>query len=287
MKKKYFDNWKFEQALSCINDNPLKAKLMYKEYIEKYPKDYCAYSFLASALITLGEFDEAGKVLLVVKKLIDKDKHFNSDYTKMMLFENSFYFNKVRLLSYQENYNELYKLCINQLKNLEYIEDISFYCQSKLGKLNTENRVANSYLFRQIIKYDEKDFLYHMKKHLTDCNFSTDLPNQSIFTSKFPLEEVIKEIKKYMPSQKCLYSGFFDNIYIFKFDNCGKDNNKVTNYFKVVCFHNTNDIITMYPSNDCKNLPYIDLNYIVPEDMEFKVKKLNQIDKFNQKYKRN
>ena len=43
----------------------------------------------------------------------------------------------------------------------------------------------------------------------------------------------------------------------------------------------------MYPSLNCENLPYIDLNYLKQNINEenTKVKKISQIDKFNQRYK--
>ena len=42
----------------------------------------------------------------------------------------------------------------------------------------------------------------------------------------------------------------------------------------------------MYPADDCENLPYTDLNYLNEEITNPKVKRLSQIDKFNQRYKR-
>ena len=82
-----------------------------------------------------------------------------------------------------------------------------------------------------------------------------------------------------------LYSGFFTSVYVFKYDNCGYDTEQAVNYFKVVCFNNSKNFITMCPSADCENLPYTDLNYL--KDKKINIKRLSQVDKFNQKYKKN
>ena len=105
-----------------------------------------------------------------------------------------------------------------------------------------------------------------------------------MFVSGFEIDRVLEEIKKYIPSDKRIYSGFYQDTYVFKYDFSGKDNNKATDYFKVICFHNTSDIITICPSLYCENLPYVDLNYMEKEKP--KQKTLSQIDKFNQRYRR-
>ena len=73
-------------------------------------------------------------------------------------------------------------------------------------------------------------------------------------------------------------------MYVFKYDNCGKHDNKIANYFKIICFHNTQDYITMFPCSNCENLPYVDLNYLVNSNDIPKVKTLSQIEKFNKRY---
>ena len=92
-------------------------------------------------------------------------------------------------------------------------------------------------------------------------------------------------MKKYIPSDKKLYWGFYDNIYYFKYDGCGRDNTKLVNYIKVVCLDDTNNIITICPVVGSDNMPHIDLNYIKKEE-PVKVKVKSQIDKFNQRYNR-
>ena len=78
--------------------------------------------------------------------------------------------------------------------------------------------------------------------------------------------------------------GLYDDMYVFKYDSCGKDNYKIVNYFKVICFEGTSQIITMYPASDCEKLPYIDLNYMKTKEDTPKIKVLTQREKFNTRY---
>jgi hypothetical protein len=84
-----------------------------------------------------------------------------------------------------------------------------------------------------------------------------------------------------------MYSGIFKNFYIFKYDYCGmlSDGKTKTDYFKVITLQHSNEILTMYPvSNDFKT-PFIDITPIQEEDCSNKlVKRMSQIDKFNQRY---
>lgn len=285
----YFDKWEFERAISCMNSDPEEAKLRFEEYLKKYPKDYLAYTYYATALIVSGDFDSAQKILDFIEEDYKENEIFSNSLNKVEFLQKDIICNRIKLLSYQEKFDELYKL---YLQHYEILKDSDlkptiFYCKKKLGLLDPDKRDTNAYLFRQIVNYKESDFLDHVKKHLDEYNRTVDEPNKSIFSSNFPLYEVLKEVKKYIPSEKRIYSGYIENIYVFKYDECGRDNRKLTNYFKVICFHNTNNIITMCPSNNCENLPYIDLNYMVRNTETPKVKKLSQIEKFKLRYNRN
>ena len=63
--------------------------------------------------------------------------------------------------------------------------------------MHLKKRDINSYLFRQIVSYDENDFIDHIKKHTADSNCDKDDPNKNIFSTDFPVDKIIDEIKKY------------------------------------------------------------------------------------------
>lgn len=281
MSKNHFNIWEFKQALELGEIDPISARVLYEEYLKKYPEDYSAYPYYCSNLITLGELELAEKVLEYVGKEYKKDNSFN----KKEKIEYNMFFSKIKLLSYQGKYEELYRLCVNNITRVadKSLNSVWFYSKKRTGRLNNEKRDVNSYLFSQIVRYEENDFYKHIEKHLSSYNENLEKPNSMIFEEKFPLKEVVEEIKKYIPSDKKLLLGFYDDIYYFKYDECGRVNNKLVNYFKVVCLHNSQDFITMYPVNGNDNLPHIDLNYIKKEEPP-KVKRLSEIDKFNQRY---
>ncbi len=286
MNKKHFNVWEFKQALELGEKDPISARVLYEEYLKKYPDDYSAYSYYCSNLITLGELELAEKVLNYVEKEYLKNDAFNKKH-KIEKFEYNLFFVRMKLLSYQERYEELYKLCVKNISRVvdKSLNSVWFYSKKRTGRLNNEKRDVNSYLFKQIVRYEEEDFYKHIEKHLSSYNEKADVPNSSIFEENFPLKEVVEEIKKYIPSDKRLFLGFYDDIYYFKYDECGRDDKKLVDYFKVVCLHNSQDFITMCPMNCNDNLPYIDLNYMKKEE-PVKVKRMSQIDRFNQRYNR-
>ncbi|MBE6138949.1 MAG: tetratricopeptide repeat protein [Firmicutes bacterium] len=287
MSKTYFNVWEFKQALDLAEMDPISARVLYEQYLEKYPKDYAAYPYYCSNLITLGELDLAEKKLNYIVEQFKKDDNIK-DFDKTKIFEHNIFFCKIKLMSYQKRYKELnniYKNNPNPLKDRNF-NTVWFYTEKQLGNLDVEKRDSNSYLFRQITKYDEQDFLDHIKKHLAEYNDNSIEPNSNVFEPNFPIEEVLEEIKKYIPSNKKLLYGFFDDTYVFKYSNCGRVDSRLVDYFKVICLHDSTDLITICPVRGNDNIPHVDLNYMVKEE-NGKVKRKSQIERFNQKYNQN
>ena len=287
MKNIYFDKWEFDNAANIINTNPYEAKLRFENYISKYPNDCSARIYYAFVLSKLGYFDECEKIINIAMDLFEENINLINEQSKLEIKKN--YINSMlSLLSYQGKYEELmnfYSKNVSYTKGMDINRTI-FYCKKKLGLLDLNRRDKNSYIFRQTVEYQESDFLEHIKKHMEEYNINLPNPNDCVFYSNFPLKKVLDEIKKKIPSDKKIFPGNYDNLYIFKYDRCGKIKDKPVDYIKVICFHDTTDIITMYPADECENLPYIDLNYLNEEKIIPKVKRLSQIDKFNQRYKR-
>lgn len=289
MTDKYFDQWEFTNIHYLADINPLEAKLKFEEYLEKYPKDYSAYPYYASVLITLGEFRNAEKILNFVKTKYVDDNNFCKNSEKIEILKYNIIFTSLRLLSYQGKYDKLYRLYFDNYDKIIDLRSARFdlYIKKKASKLDSDDIKVKTYIHNQILSYSEEEFFEHIKKHQADYNQNLDNPNKNIFSPDFPINQVIDEVRKYILTNKRLYNGFIEDIYIFKYNNCGRENNKLVDYFKVVCFHDTKDFITMLPSSGCENLPYIDLNYLIPKKEDYKVKKISQIDKFNKKYKMN
>lgn len=291
MKDKYFNKFEFKLAVELLEKNPELSRIKFEEYLKKFPYDYTAYTYYISCLITLGNLDEAENYLNYLKNISYIDNNFKSKTNKMSYLNKNLLFAYIKLLCYQHKYEELYSICI---ENISLIEDMNltsvfFYCKEKLNMIDKNSRSGKKYIHKQMIDYQERDFFDHIKKHLANFNKDLSCPNPSIFACDFPITTVIENIKKLIPSSKRIFSGFYDDTYFFKYDCCGKENNKYTNYIKVVCFHDTNNIITMCPALNCENLPYVDLNYLVQNQSSetAKSRKISQIDKFNKRYNLN
>ena len=203
---------------------------------------------------------------------------------------------------YWKKYQELYTQYIEPISGINVVDNfdldvllekqsikniglmgIKLTCWKKLGKMRKMNRDKYKYLYKQIIEYNENDFLTHIEKHLMSYNDLDDRLNGSVFVSGFNVNEILAEIKKYIPSENGLCTGTLENIYVFKYDECGRVNNKLVDYFQVVALHDTCELITMYPIDYGEFLPYVDLNYMNKLDTP-KVKRRSQIDKFNQRF---
>ena len=287
-KLAYFNEWEYKQALGMITVNPEKSELLYREYIEKYPLDSCAYGDYAYVLMILRRFDEAEEILNYAKKLFYEDNFFKLSKEDGEKLNNRLIFDSLKLLSFQERYEELYNYCAENTQKIDELNigSIAFFSKIKSGRPAGKPREDYSYRSRQIIEYREEEFLEHVKKHLLDYNLEADEDN-AMFVQEFPFDKVFSEVKKYIPSEKGLCIGFCDNKYFFRYDNSGRVKNKLVNYFIVVSLHNSSDFITMYPIEGAEELPSIDLNYLIEEKLDVKTRKLSQIDKFNQRYKRN
>ena len=290
MLKKYFSENEFQYAISLLENNPYAAKERFEEYLSKYPTDYYARAYYVILLTRICLFKEAEKEYNNIIEQSHNDSFYAYGANRIKGFKHNMAIAKLKILGSQEKYQEILLLLQN---NYELLNDtdrryISYYCRSKLGMLNIENtpRYENAYRFNQSVDYNEDMFRLHIKKHEADYNIDVDEVNPAIFVPDFPLDNIIDEIKKYIPSDKGLFLGYFDDTYYFKYDNCGRINNKLVSYFKVVCFHNTVDFITMYPTNECEKLPVVDLNYLKEKDEKTKVKTLSQIDKFNKRFNR-
>ena len=288
MKKKYYNKFESGKAKAQIFINPYESKRMFEEYLKKYPEDYFAYPFYVIALVFIGDFNKATDIFNYSYNMFKNDLKFNSEPTRSRFVNNSFIFNKLQLLSYQEKYEELYYYCLKNSNDIKATginpQRLIINCQKMLGLLDYSIRPTQSYLYKQIIEFREEDLLEHLQKHLANYNNGINTPNTSIFSPNIDITQLLTEVRKYLLNDKTLYPGIMEDLYIFKYDNCGHDNYKSVDYFKVICIHNTMNIITMCPANNCKYLPHNDLNYL-NHNNDFKIKKRSQIDRFNQRYK--
>ena len=140
---------------------------MANNYLKKYPKDYSTYPYYVSVLIMLGNFKEAKTILDYVKRIYIKDSSFNKKNDKVKIFKQKLLFNELKLLSYEEKYEEMYNLFYKNYNDVNDIElnHIEFYINKKTNRVEPFDIKTKSYIYKQIFEYDELDFLKHIRKH--------------------------------------------------------------------------------------------------------------------------
>ena len=213
MNDKHYDKMAFNKILKLNSDDPFEAKKQFGIYLQEYPYDYTAYAFYASILIKIGKYEDAENILDYVEILLKYDTKIQNNVNRIKHINKAIDYSRIKLLLNQEKYEECYDL---YLQDKEYVNSINlgdavvFYCQMKLG-IGKKNKNNNSYLFGQMSHYEEDAFREHIKKHLADYAKDMENPSTGIFCPDFPIDEVISEIKKYIPSHKKICSGFYDD----------------------------------------------------------------------------
>jgi hypothetical protein len=273
--KKYHAS-EFNQIIKMVDNNYLdNALVKYQEYFKKYPDDYLAYSWYLILLLKLNKLSEVSDGLKKVDFDLIDDHLTRETY---ILVQIELY---IHLLDFQKAYDILM-----DNKQVFIDRDWSFSCtelflRKQLGILTENDYQRNGYLVSQIIEYSEERFFEHISKHqYFDCN-----DNVCQFEENFPLMDFYNKIKELISTANKINKGCLSQSYLFKYDCNGRVNGKMVDYIEVITLHETNEIITMYPYRNKENRDSIDLTPIIEELP--KVKRISQIDKFNQRYSKN
>lgn len=285
-KKLYFNSYKYNKAYNLRINNPYKSVEEFEKYIDEFPYDYLAKIQYISSLITVNELEKAREEYIDIEKNYDKLYEILKDINRTKIIKEKLLICKLKLLLYEKKYNDAVELYFSNYRSLSSLGGFIYYYLALLrGDKFVINKEKDRYITKQVTSYSEEEFLEHIKKHLADYNQNDRNISSTFFSPDFPLDSILKEVKNYIPSDKKLCYGFYDNTYIFKFDECGRDNNKIVDFFKVITFDKDDNYITMCPSADCTCLPYVDLNYLKEEkESKQKVRRISQIDKFRMKY---
>ena len=282
-KEEYWNIEDINKIKKLYGRDVIGARKCIEQYIKVYPNDYTGWFFYIEVLITLQEYELAGEILKRICDKYKKDPINKNKPRKMKYFEQIEEQTKIRFYLATHQYDDAldYIEYAESLKNYQQLE-LKIYCMNKLGiKTNTSSETYNC---RQMINYSEQDTLNEMRQRIAISN--NDPYNYYLekrFSEDFPLEKVFEEVKKRLSDDNKLCFGYYNDIYIFKYDLCGRVDGKIQDYFKASCFHDTHDIIILYPTFNCENLPYVDLNYLNKTENPNQ-KRLSQIDKFNKRY---
>ena len=105
--KSYFNNEEYIYIKSFLRTNPSEALIRTEEYIKKYPNDYIAGVFYSKVLKVLGSFSEALYVLGNIEERYTSNKKLFNDFAKYNIIEEKVLYNKLRCLSYLEDFDKL------------------------------------------------------------------------------------------------------------------------------------------------------------------------------------
>lgn len=255
----------------------------FEEYLKKFPYDVSMYLYYTELLISVGELEKAEdklKNLPVIKKNYHK-KDYNTNTKEYLL---NYLLQQIKILSFTKRYEECYNLVKKNISALEIYgagENSSFplFLRKQLDLITEEDNTKpyyQSYLPRQILSYDEERAIEQIKK----CQNSI---NNIHFSESFPLETIYSYLRQNLPLEDRMNATLFHNHYIMKYNHSGYINGNPVNYLDVVTLNDSNDIIMIRPYKNEERQPHTDLNFMYGEENP-KVKRMSQIDKFNQRY---
>lgn len=279
--KNDIDFIKLNKILKIIEKNPNAAKVCLEKYLKNHPKDAWAHLLYSSVLISLNELETAKSTLTTARDLIYNSIYFKNDVDSFESARHSLIYNRLRILGYEKRAKEflqLYRANKNQLPEVN-LEDI-FYFEHLLGN-HIPLSFTCTYYGRQLIDYSDDRFIEHVKRHNSEEYKDRRNPNYAYFDQDFPYEKVVAEVKKNIPSSSKKNNKFYTNVYTFKFSNCGHLGDEACDYFRVVTYNDTDQIIKMNPILNIEDIEYIDLNHLKENS---NAKQKTMIDRFNKRY---
>lgn len=188
-------------------------------------------------------------------------------------------------------------------KNFEAAYDYLQEAKLFFPYISAETKDLEKYLYNMLNNNDGYDYNKSLT-HVTDKHSYYSYKENSdsdhtIFNQEIKIETLFSRISEelqFIP-RKIAFDAFtlnynprYNDVYFFKIPNCGysvDSDETVCDYIKVVTVPFTNNIISMFP---CSTIPPTVTPIELPDydNIKIKIKKpkaLNQIDKFNQKWK--
>ena len=297
---KYYDKDKLYNIMRQESSDLYGTCNELERYCCKYPKDRMALQYYTRLLIKLDRLDEAEKALKELEGLIVKARYeaqnrkedIDKDEASLRLY-------RLILLTWKKRYKEAmtyFQMYQESIERTGVNTDLMiFYCKHKLEKIpKLALRSDFDYKFRQIVEYQESDFLYQMKiKYISQAEKQPAVQSEyNFFTIDFPFDKIYDEVKRTINGLQLLSSQEAKRLnqsfpivrYIFKYPECGTSKNQLVDYFIVEVLCDTDNVVKMYPSKDCENLPHFDLAHMVPASNKKKQLTRSRIAKFNERY---
>ena len=275
--KKYYDRERFDKIFYHRWDNSYATLLKeFEYYLSDFPYDVHAINEYMRLCIKLNELEKIRPYMeeeLCTKYTTEKD-HLTFKHLQLKWY------------SYIHRFEDCYAI-FNEIKNLPQTPiagfhqvNLNFYLRFKLGLLKRHEYQTNTYLFQQIINYDIERAANHIQKHIKNMD-NTD----GIIINSTHLADFLEQIQNKLPNENHFNTLYFSNEYCFKSSNLSYTSGDYINLSEVITLDDTNQITTMYPSKNTDNIPITDITSPILEK-DGKVKRKNQIEKFNERYMR-
>lgn len=271
-----FDNFDLFQIIKFSKYYPDYTLEELEKYISKYKDDCVAYTFYLKILIDKMKIKEAKKLIEFIET-----KYPNFEYIDFAICKVRYYMFIGEYEHAKAIYDKYKDKIVAMYPNDSIFEIVYAKLTSKEMPIEAKN---HNYFASQINDYSYDKFLKHIERHLANYNMDKKNPNPAVFSCDFPLERVLEEIKALIPNEERMFYNYFDDYYVFKFDEAGRVDYESVNYIRVIAIHDTNQILTMYPMISGSALPYIDINYLKEENEKPKVRRLSMTEKFYKKY---
>ena len=273
--KKRYDTLQFKKILEEISD---KDYVYFENdilnYMKTYPNDPSSLLIYILYLIINNRIKEA---LEMINKL--ETLELNEEDMRVL------FYHKLRILIIEGKYQEAYDMIKNDSKyfytssfnNLDL--EIMLFLKQKLGISVNERLDGETYVQRQLIEYDKSDYLRYVSYKK---DFASKL--HVYFNCDFPLEKIQERIEAELPTPYPIHERITTVSYIFKYDKCGTIDGVETDYFLVSTIEGTNNILTMYPYDNVRKRPFVNINDFRYDIVNTKTKTLTQVDKFKKRY---
>lgn len=246
-----------------------------KNYLENYPDDINIRFMYAKALRYEERFEEAINNLKINLKYNSHDGH-----SILSLFYLYYFLNM---------YKEAYEMLplVHQTKfQKKSISITKLVLNKKLGyPCYINEKENNNYIKRQIYNYDSDLAFEHISEHTSKEEQMKNVKGIIMFNN-IDLKYLISIVKENLVNSKKANIEEIMDIYYFGISNIGYDDNNIYNYIKVVVIPNTQDIVSIYPTNmiEEKTTKALVCDYDILFKRDIKVKTMSRIDRFNKKY---
>ncbi len=249
-----------------------------RQFLLTYGDDGEVLYIYGKLLRKTGQVREA---IMVLKNLINflhaenSTSYLDASYTELfkVYFINDFYQKAYDLL-------QTGKVKIENEKDPNRVSDISLFkhiLEVRLGIY--QEQLEEKTLIRKLLYYDREMSIKHVKQHLVQNSDKM----HTVFND-IDVDDLFVRVERALPTATKIQKFSFYDVYVFSFSRIGKnDNDKL----RVVINKGSYEIVSMYPIN--KNFKGVINDNLYDDyltDQTPKVKKISQIEKFNNRYGR-